>query len=132
MFGDLSYLQFHCSVMHLVKRNPHLPPGHMEELILTGVKTEKVSHPMGTLFVNIHKVWNHCKPLIAMLSNTVMSFRKQLKTELKNQKSEFTKSQIEIKPKPNRNRYTECFETSSLCEALYILFYTEKCLVEHL
>ena len=40
----------------LVKRSSRLPPGHMGELPLTGVKTEKMPHSIVTLFVNRHKV----------------------------------------------------------------------------
>ena len=38
----------------LVKYNPHPhPPEYIWELALTGVKTKKMPHPMGTLFANI-------------------------------------------------------------------------------
>ena len=34
-----------------------IPPGHMGELTLAGVETEKLPHHKGTLFVNKHKVY---------------------------------------------------------------------------
>ena len=49
----------------LVKRNPPLPPRDiLGKLTLTCVKTEKMPHPMGTLFVNIYRVRNYCIPYV--------------------------------------------------------------------
>ena len=47
-------------------------------LALTGVKTEKMPHPMGTLFVNIHEVWYHCIPLCCRTLSKALFVFKQI------------------------------------------------------